>query len=621
VRATANPLFGQTLSIRHRHWLVVVVNIVVLAIVGVATSISLRETAQSAELMGRLSQLQKAQQNIDMYHDSLRAEVMALLSEHNPLHWDTAELLAEFNADTALFRSALQTMATLDGGAVINESTARVLPPARDYIDFATLLIQQTRSGSAVEPAQAARFRELFLGVKEQQQQLTDDIEQAINEAKVASTALADRGMYHMLVAIVCAAFILLASNLLVSGSIRRSISAMVAASRAISSGNFGQQLAIRSNDELGELAQCLNHMGGSLKQMIERLQYDAKRDSFSKEVVEALEMADTEREVHDTIGRSLARITDQPTELLLADSSRANLERATCHPTAGGPGCSVTTPFNCIAVRRGNLISFPDSDALNACPRLRGRECGSVSAVCIPINFMGRSLGVLHVTGKVGELPAPEVAEQLNTLSHHAGARIGTVRAFDKTQRLAATDSLTGLANRWSGEERISRLGRSATHYAFVMADLDNFKKLNDTHGHHAGDKALKLFSQVLRKILRAEDMPCRWGGEEFAIIMPNANAGAALQVIERIRRELVVAIEAANCSPFTSSFGLADSTMAADFDGVSGIADEALYKSKQEGRNRATIGTVHSITSGKQPRKTDAEAKIDVLLLGGVS
>lgn len=618
---SALRFFRQTLSIRHRHWLVVVINVVVLVIVGVATSISLRETAQSAELMGRLSQLQKAQQNIDMYHDSLRAEVMALLAPQNPLNWDKAELLDEFNADTALFRTALQEMATLDGGVVINDATSHVLPVARDYIAFATRLVQQAQSGTVASTSDTAKFRTMFLEVKEQQQQLTSDIEQAIAAANAASTALADSGMRHMLVAIACAALILLGSNLLVSSSIRRSIGAMVAASREISSGKFNQQLALHTSDELGELAECLNHMGANLQQMIERLQYDAKRDSFSKEVVEALEMADTEREVHDTIGRALSRIIDQPAELLLADSSRANLERASCHPTAGAPGCSVTTPYNCIAVRRGNLITFPDSDSLNACPRLRGRECGSVSAVCIPINFMGRSLGVLHVTGKVGVLPSHEVAEQLNTLSHHAGARIGTVRAFDKTQKLAATDSLTGLANRWAGEERISRLGASTTPYAFVMADLDNFKKLNDTHGHHAGDKALKLFAQVLRRILRAEDMPCRWGGEEFAIIMPGANSGAALQVIERIRHELAAAIEAGNCTPFTSSFGLADTTMAADFDGMSTIADEALYRSKQEGRNRATIGTVHSLSPRKPQRQTETDAKIDVPLLGIVT
>ena len=119
------------------------------------------------------------------------------------------------------------------------------------------------------------------------------------------------------------------------------------------------------------------------------------------------------------------------------------------------------------MAVRRGNPVIFPDSEALNACSRLRGRPCGAVSAVCVPVSFMGRALGVLHASAPAGKPPTARQVAQMTTLGIQAGARIGTLRAFNSTQRKATTDSLTGLSNRRSAD-------------------------LNDSRGHEAGDQGL---------------------------------------------------------------------------------------------------------------------------------
>ncbi len=104
--------------------------------------------------------------------------------------------------------------------------------------------------------------------------------------------------------------------------------------------------------------------------------------------------------------------------ELLLSDSSRAHLEQVAVNPASGGPACPVESPFACVAVRRGNPLVFESSEALNACPKLRGRAEGACSAVCVPISFMGRSLGVLHATGADGAPPDEHQVEQ----SHDTG-------------------------------------------------------------------------------------------------------------------------------------------------------------------------------------------------------
>src|SRR5207249_5199383 len=143
--------------------------------------------------------------------------------------------------------------------------------------------------------------------------------------------------------------------------------------------------------------------------------------------LVEALEMADEEQSTYEVVERAMVEVSEQtPMELLISDSSRAHLERVATSPTAGAPSCPVESPFSCVAVRRGNPVVFDSSESLNACPKLRDRPDGECSAVCVPVSFMGRALGVLHTTGEVGKPLAPEQVAQLTTLATQAGARIG---------------------------------------------------------------------------------------------------------------------------------------------------------------------------------------------------
>jgi diguanylate cyclase (GGDEF)-like protein len=280
--------------------------------------------------------------------------------------------------------------------------------------------------------------------------------------------------------------------------------------------------------------------------------------------------------------------------ELLLSDSSRTNLRRVASNPQLPPPACPVGSPFSCVAVRRGSAVVFDSSETLNACPHLRGRPGGACSAVCVPVSFMGRSLGVLHTTGPDSTPLEPEQVERLRTLAGQAGARIGTVRAFQKTQLQASTDGLTGLVNRRTAEERVRELLRERRIFALVLADLDHFKQLNDTHGHEVGDRALRLFSQVTTVSLRDEDTIARWGGEEFVLILPELDRFQAVEVIDRLRVSLARA-HPGETPRFTVSFGVTDSNEAAELDELLRIADDGLYAAKQAGRDRATIGHRH--------------------------
>ena len=400
-----------------------------------------------------------------------------------------------------------------------------------------------------------------------------------------------------------------------IAKSIQSSIHAVGEVAQALAAGDMDNRCDTHGSDEVSGLARMINLLADTMQGMLTRLRSEAGRSAFSNQLVEALEMADSEAEADRVIARAMGAISDvHPMELLLADSSRAHLERACVHPKTGSPNCSVESPYSCIAVRRGHPQIFPDAEALNACPKLLGRMGGSLSAACVPVNFMGRALGVLHVAGAKGKPPNPEQIAQLTALGVHAGNRIGTLRAFERSQLQASTDSLTGLTNRRAAEEVLGNLMAVDAAFAVVMADLDFFKRLNDTQGHEAGDRALKMFADTARSVVRDRDHVVRWGGEEFALLLPGANCRArGGSGRPSARRARAGAPAVAGTPIFTASFGISDSTMSRDRETLIRLADEALYRSKQAGRDCCTVGDPQAGTFAVR-RERDQGAVVDI-------
>jgi diguanylate cyclase (GGDEF)-like protein len=331
----------------------------------------------------------------------------------------------------------------------------------------------------------------------------------------------------------------------------------------------------------------------GVIAALAGQFESQARGQKFESRLANALDMAEGEPEVVQVIERSFSAIVpDAPIELLLADNSHAHLLRmAFASPTGSPPACGVDSPDHCPAARRAQVQRFGDSEELDACPKLRGRAEGAMSAMCVPVSIMGRSVGVIHVTGKQNDWFSENTEQDLATLAKLSGARIGLLRVMAETQLQATTDSLTGLLNRRSFEHRVAAVRREEPQIAIAMADLDHFKRLNDSYGHETGDRALRVFAQVLRESLRTQDLVCRHGGEEFAIAIPGCSVEKAREIFEAARSRLDAAMTVAGLPKFTVSFGVVEADPADDLPTLISRADAALFQAKREGRDRVVV------------------------------
>ncbi|MEP6562182.1 MAG: GGDEF domain-containing protein [Nakamurella sp.] len=318
-----------------------------------------------------------------------------------------------------------------------------------------------------------------------------------------------------------------------------------------------------------------------------------AQRQEFESRLANALDMAGDEPEVIDVIERAFsATLPDSPVELLLADNSHAHLTRMASTSAAGQPpGCSVDSPDHCPAARRAQIQQFAHSDDIDACPKLRGRVEGPVSSVCVPVSIMGRSVGVIHATAEPHAKLGDDPVRDLGTLAKLAGARIGLMRVMVETQLQAATDSLTGLLNRRSFEQQVATARRDPLLLTLAVGDLDHFKSLNDTYGHETGDRALRLFAQVLKGSVRMQDFVCRHGGEEFVLALIGCDTEAARGILDALRGRLEAAIIVAGLPKFTVSFGVVEALDQEDLPGLINRADAALFQAKGEGRDRVVV------------------------------
>ena len=346
----------------------------------------------------------------------------------------------------------------------------------------------------------------------------------------------------------------LLASLLLVSfvayvegRSIVRTLRSLSEAANAIARGRLGDRVAVRGRDEFAALGSAFNDMAGQLQARLADLEQERER----------LRVAITR------FGEALAA-THDVTQLL-----RVIVEAAV--ESTGSAGARLVTSD-------GELVATGDPDSDGA--RLE-----------LPLSAGRTMFGTLTL---VGESFDDEQAMTASSLASHAAIALENARLHQIVERQALVDGLTGISNRRHCEDSLSaeiaRADRLATPLTLVLADLDDFKSINDVHGHAVGDEVLREFAAVLRATVRESDLAGRWGGEEFLLLLPGADGEGGAQLADRVRRGLAERTflgKDGAAFTVTCSFGVAQHSMGGDERELFANADRALYRAKRRGKN----------------------------------
>ena len=253
--------------------------------------------------------------------------------------------------------------------------------------------------------------------------------------------------------------------------------------------------------------------------------------------------------------------------------------------------------PDTCWAVRRQRPHLVDDAAEGLLCAHCHAEPDSHAATVCLPLGGQGEAYGWITLTAA-----APIDAESVRLASNaceQLSLALGNARLRDALRHQSVRDALTGLYNRRYLEEglvrELARCMRRQLPLAVLMLDLDHFKAFNDTYGHAGGDLVLATFGKLLEASCRTEDIPCRFGGEEFALVLPEASAQVALLRAQQIRDAL--AIQALShmgreLGHVTVSIGVAawpvNGRTPAD---LLQAADAALYRAKHAGRDRAEM------------------------------
>ncbi len=260
--------------------------------------------------------------------------------------------------------------------------------------------------------------------------------------------------------------------------------------------------------------------------------------------------------------------------------------------------------------------VMMPGMGGFEACRRLKSDS----ETASVPIVFLTGAADSLNKVegldlGAVDYIVKPfDVAE----LRARVRAALRTVRYQKLLEQKAQIDGLTGLWNRAYFERRLEEILAACARYdrqtCLVMIDIDHFKEVNDTYGHPFGDRVLEYAAETMRAATRLSDVPCRYGGEEFVIILPETDASSSLAFAERLRKQLAEHVWRKKDKTFavTASFGAACNV---DENGVRltpkqlvDAADEALYRAKRGGRNRVCLA------GATEPATEDAAHPIGV-------
>lgn len=333
-------------------------------------------------------------------------------------------------------------------------------------------------------------------------------------------------------------------------------------------------------------------------------LEQRSREMTLLAEMSHLLQVCATAEEAYAVIARTGQRLLPGTMgALFIYSASRNDLE---VFANWGGltlnPNERVFAPDDCWALRRGRVCLIEDPGTAVSCRHVPSPQLSKY--LCVPMAAKGEVLGVLHLRHDRLAAESTDSAASLNeqlavTLAEHVALALINVKLRQTLRNQSIRDPLTGLFNRRYLEEtlerEIRRAERSQLPLGVVMLDLDHFKGFNDTYGHDAGDLLLREVGAFLNARLRASDIACRYGGEEFTLIVPEMPLNIGHPRLEALRlgiKQLNVRHHGESLGPITVSMGVSMfPEHGATGEALLRAADVALYRAKTEGRDRVVV------------------------------
>ncbi len=376
-----------------------------------------------------------------------------------------------------------------------------------------------------------------------------------------------------------------------------------------------------RINDELQHEVTEREKMEGVLEQtnyklhsMVYEYGLRQQRLNLFNQMSEQLQSCITLEETYPIISQFMQNLFPLAAGSLFIFNSPLNIFEGV---TSWGRALSGEKAFpaeNCFALQEGKMHITTDFRSDSCCRHILGG--GRKNGLCVPLSAQGDTLGMLHLQQRISPSTAAnpgfdELSEGFNeevqqlavTVADYLALALSNIKLRDTLKQQAIHDPLTGLFNRRYMEEtlirEISRAKRYETPLGIIMIDLDHFRRFNNTFGHEAGDLVLRDLGKFLQSNIRKEDVACRYGGEEFTLILPGAPMEITEKRAETLRnlvQDLEIYYNGKPLDSITLSLGVASfPEHGATGETVLQAADAALYAAKRAGRNKVS-------TAGKE-------------------
>ena len=373
----------------------------------------------------------------------------------------------------------------------------------------------------------------------------------AVLTSQSAITSAARKQEGRLLTALLASVILFGAATWLLGRSVVRTLRRLAAAAHALADGHLEERVEVRGTDEFAQLGDAFNRMAHQLQTRMEELETERTR-----------------------VRHATARFG----EAMMATHEPSQLVRIVVESAVEATGAV------------GGVVLGLDGELVRA-----GDPDGAGERIAFPLRVGSSDFGSLVLVSEAFDADQVETAAGL---AAQVVVALENARLHRIVERQAMVDSLTGLANRRSLEEtlraELARAARFGDPVAVVLADLDEFKRVNDVYGHPAGDDVLKAFAGALRSTVRESDVAGRWGGEEFALVLTGTDAGGGARLAERARQaleETEISMPNGDVISVTASFGVAAWPESDELGEILAAADSALYEAKRAGRNRVVV------------------------------